>query len=116
MRSAAHAPCWLRPPGNALRYIGVDTFLSAKSADSAGALSKAGNGKAALNDWLSVVICLIARSEPIERAMQAVFTQKHVDLQQLTKLLRSRQAGAAGARDRHVPLVHWGFCAPFAPT
>ncbi|WP_025998415.1 hypothetical protein, partial [Xanthomonas phaseoli] len=59
MRSAAHAPCWLRRPGNALRYIGVDTFLSAKSADSAGALSRAGNGKAAMNDWLSVVSDLV---------------------------------------------------------
>ncbi|MBV6849275.1 hypothetical protein [Xanthomonas euvesicatoria] len=44
MRSAAHAPCRLRRPGNALRYIGVGTFLSAKSADLAGVLSKAGNG------------------------------------------------------------------------
>ncbi len=72
-----------------------------------------------MNDWLSVVICLIceaARSEPIERAMQAVFAQKHVDLEQLKKLLRSHQAGAAGARDRRVPLVHWGSCAPSAPT
>nr|CEH54900.1 hypothetical protein XACG102_5530001 [Xanthomonas citri pv. citri]CEH68911.1 hypothetical protein XACLD7_7560001 [Xanthomonas citri pv. citri] len=30
------------------------------------------------------------------------------DLERLTKRLRSRQAGAAGARNRHVPRVHSG--------
>ncbi|MFW3175315.1 hypothetical protein EX530_11640 [Xanthomonas phaseoli] len=61
MRSAAHAPCWLRRPGNALRHRRRHT-LSAKSADSAGALSRAGNGKAAMNDWLSVVSDLRGRA------------------------------------------------------
>ncbi|SON82809.1 hypothetical protein XAP412_430018 [Xanthomonas phaseoli pv. phaseoli] len=37
-------------------------------------------------------------------------------LEQLTKRLRTRQAGAAGARNRHVALVHSGSCAPSAPT
>ncbi len=37
-------------------------------------------------------------------------------VEQLTKRLRSRQAGAAGARNPHGPLVHCGSCAPSAPT
>ncbi|OZI86669.1 hypothetical protein CFN58_10070, partial [Pseudomonas avellanae] len=54
------------------------------------ALSKGGEGKTAMNERLSVVVCLIceaARSEPIEQAMQAAIAYEYVDLERYRVLM-----------------------------
>lgn len=79
------------------KYQHTGKFPSVTSVDLAAALSKGGEGKTAMNERLSVVVCLIceaARSEPIEQAMQAAIAYEYVD-------------GALSCVDEHVrPHAH----------
>ncbi|OOW70104.1 hypothetical protein Xmlh_10695 [Xanthomonas axonopodis pv. melhusii] len=72
------------------KYQHTGKFPSVTSVDLAAALSKGGEGKTAMNERLSVVVCLIceaARSEPIEQAMQAAIAHEYVDLERYRVLM-----------------------------